>query len=124
MQGPRMLVRILVGAALGLALASCAVLPVPGHLPAIALEQEFLYRLEVALAVFYGWLLVATPAYSGLVMGRFPTEISTRGAKFAEGADQAAELNEKLIWELEQRVDLVVDGLTETMIEIDRLKGR
>jgi hypothetical protein len=40
-----------------------------------------------------------------LVLGRLPIEISTRGAKFAEGADQTAELNEKLMWELKQRVD-------------------
>lgn len=123
MAGLRNLVRVLVGAALGVALAACVVLPVPENLPAIALEQAALYRLEVALSIFYGCLLLATPAYSGLVRGRLPTEISTRGAKFAGEAEQSAGLNEKLIWELEQRVDSVVDGLSETMIEIARLKG-
>jgi hypothetical protein len=84
----RNLVRALVGTALFTALVACAVLPIPDDLPAVALEQAGLYRLEVALAVFYGCLLLVTPAYSGVVAGRLPIEISTRGAKFAAEATQ------------------------------------
>ncbi len=119
----RNLVRALVGTALCVALAACAALPVPENLPAIALEQAALYRLEVALGVFYGCLLLATPAYSGLAMGRLPIEISTRGARFAAEADETADRDEEIISELKLNVSQVVDGLTEAMIEIDRLKG-
>lgn len=122
MSDPRTLVRILVSAALGVALAACAVLPVPEDLPAVALEQAGLYRLELALAVFYGCLLLVTPAYSGVLAGRLPIEISTRGAKFADGADQSADRNEEIMSELKLDVSRVVDGLTEARIEIDRLK--
>ena len=121
MPGLRNLVRVLVATALSVALAACAVLPVPEDLPALALEQPALYRLEVALAAFYGCLLLATPAYSGLVLGRLPIEISTRGAKFAAEATQTAERDEETISELRLNVSQVVDGLTEAMIEIDRL---
>ena len=51
-----MLVRILVGATLGRsALVACAVLHYPGDLPAVALGQPGIYRLEVALVVLL-WL--------------------------------------------------------------------
>jgi hypothetical protein len=119
----RNLVRILVGAALCVALAACVLLPIPESLPSIALGQPCLYRLEVALAALYGCLLLVTPAYSGVVTGRFPTEISTRGAKFATEAHQAAERDEEIISELKLNVSQVEDGLTEAMIEIDRMKG-
>lgn len=83
MSTSRTLVRILIGAALSLALAA-ALFPLPEDLPAVALGQTGLYRLEVALAAFYGLLLLVTPVYAGLAAGRLPIEISTRGAKFAE----------------------------------------
>lgn len=116
------LVRALVGAVLVVALAASAVLPVPADLPAVALEQPGLYRLEIALAVFYGCLLLVTPAYSGVVAGRLPIEISTRGARFAVEADQTADRDEEIIAELRLHVRQLLDGLTEAMIEIDRLK--
>jgi hypothetical protein len=123
MPGLRNLVRVLVGAVLGIALITGAVLPAPDDLPAIALGQAALYRLEIVMAVFYGCLLMVTPAYSGLAMGRLPIEISTRGARFAEGTDQSTEVNEELIWELQQSVDTAVEGLAEALIEIDLLKA-
>ena len=123
MRNSRTLIRSLIGAALGFALVACAVLPVPADLPAVALEQAGLYRLEIALAAFYGCLLLVTPAYSGVVAGRLPIEISTRGARFAAEADQTAERDEEIISEMRLNVSQVVDGLTEAMIEIDRLKG-
>jgi hypothetical protein len=123
MASPRAVVRVLVSGALCVALAACSVLPVPAHLPAVALGQPSLYRLEIALAAFYGCLLLVTPAYSGLVAGRLPIEISTRGARFAAEADQTAERDENTISELRLNISQVVDGLSEAMIEIDRLKG-
>jgi hypothetical protein len=86
----RKLIRIFVGAALCAALIASASVPVPVDLPAISFHQAALYRLEVALLVFYGGLLLITPAFSGLIRGRLPTEISARGAKFSEEADRSA----------------------------------
>jgi hypothetical protein len=122
MPGLRNLIRVLVGLALGVALVACAVLPVPEDLPAVALGQATLYRLEVALGVFYGCLLLATPAYSGLVMGRLPTEISTRGAKFAGEADQTVERDEATIGKLEQGIAELEADLSDAQIDIDLLR--
>ncbi len=124
MHGPRTLVRILVGAALALALAACAVLPLPSDLPAVAMSQSIVYRLEVALAVLYGCLLMLTPAYSGLARGRLPVEISTRGAKFAEESDLAAERHEATIRELELTTKRLGQDLERAVVEIDRLNRR
>jgi hypothetical protein len=122
MPGIRNLVRVLVGAALWAALAACAALPVPESLPAVALGQVPLYRLEVALAAFYGCLLLATPAYSGLVLGRLPIEISTRGAKFASEADQTVERDEATIRKLEGDIAELEAGLSDAEVEIKLLK--
>lgn len=82
-QTQRTFVRILIGAALSVAIVTAARAPASA-LPAFALGQIWLYRLEVSLLAFYGCLLLITPAFSGLIRGRLPIEISTRGAKFAE----------------------------------------
>lgn len=125
----RLLVRILIGAALCIALLAAALAPVPedgaGHpaLPALALGQVGLYRLEVALLVFYGSLLLVTPAFSGLIRGRLPTEISARGAKFAEDAEQSAELAEAAGKELERSVSALAEKLNKVMIELDQMRG-
>jgi hypothetical protein len=107
-----------------MALLSCVALQVPGELPAVAFRQVGLYRLEVALLVFYGSLLLITPAFSGLVRGRLPIEISTRGAKFADETGQTAQENEATIKELEQGFDDLADGLTRVETEIYRLKRK
>lgn len=122
MPGLRNLVRVLVGAALCVALLACAVLPIPENLPAVALGQASIYRLEVGLAVFYGCLLLATPAYSGLVIGRLPTEISTRGAKFAGEADQTVERDEATIRRLERDIAALDAGLSDAQTDIDILR--
>jgi type III secretory pathway component EscT len=119
--GLRNLVRIVVSTALCVALAASAVLPVPQDLPAIAMEQAVLYRLEVALGVFYGCLLLATPAYSGLAMGRLPIEISTRGAKFAEEADQSADITKAALERFERVSDLHENELVAIHLDIERL---
>lgn len=120
----RNLVRALVATALCVALAACAALPVPEDLPAIALEQAALYRLELALGVFYGCLLLATPAYSGLAMGRLPIEISTRGAKFASEAEHTVERDEATIRRLERDIAELKVGLSEAQTEIDLKKAQ
>lgn len=89
----------------------------------MAFGQTGLYRLEVALLVFYGFLLLVTPAFSGLGRGRLPTEISTRGAKFAEEADQSAGLNAVAIKRLERRTSDLGEELTEAKTEIDELRA-
>ncbi len=119
----RNLVRLLVAIALCVALAASAVLQVPEDLPAVALEQSALYRLGVALAAFYGCLLVATPAYSGLVLGRLPIEISTRGATFASEADQTVERDEGRIRKLEGDIADLEARLSDAEVEINLLKG-
>ncbi len=121
--GPtRHFIRLFVGAALCAALIACAVAPVPEDLPAVALRQAGLYRLEIALIVFYGALLLITPAFSGLIRGRLPIEISTRGAKFAEETDQSAQLNETAIQELKQATSDLTDNLADAKTEIDELR--
>ena len=120
-QTERTLVRILIGAALLLAIV-IAVLAPASALPAVALGQMWLYRLEVSLLIFYSCLLLITPAFSGLIRGRLPIEISTRGAKFSDEANQSAELATAAIERLEQRTRAFGEALTEARTEIDRLK--
>ena len=107
-----------------MALVTSAVAPIPEDLPAVAVQQPSLYRLEVGLMVFYGWLLLVTPAFSGLIRGRLPIEISTRGAKFAEDADQSAALNDIALQELRSEVGHISDELTKAEEEINSLKKR
>lgn len=123
----RLFIRIVVAIALCTALLAFAFAPIPIdangglHLPAPALGQTGLYRLEVALAVFYGALLLFTPAFSGLARGRLPIEISTRGAKFAGESDQSAETAKAAIERLEQTTKTLDDGLADANLEIKRL---
>jgi hypothetical protein len=116
------LVRAIVGIALSLALTACLRLSIPEDLPTIALGQASLYRLEIALAVFYGCLLILTPAHSGLARGRLPIEISTRGAKFAEESDLAADRYETSIAELEKKTDRLGEDLERANWAVGRLK--
>lgn len=104
------------------ALLTCVVVPVPEDFPAIAFGQGGLYRLEVALIVFYGSLLLITPAFAGLIQGDLPIEISARGAKFAAGTDRSASLNEKKIEDLRRATDDLAEGLRAANFEIKRLK--
>ena len=120
----RILIRLLVAFALGIALLAGAAAPAPEDLPALALQQDCLYRLEIALLVFYGSLLIITPAVSGLAWGRLPTEISTRGAKFAEEADRSADLGDRVIRKLELDLEDLADGLGQVEVEINQLKGK
>jgi hypothetical protein len=118
----RTFVRVLVASVLSLALLAFALTPVPAKLPTPAFEQTCLYRLEVALLVFYGVLLLATPVFSGLIRGRLPIEISTRGAKFASETDQAADRDEAAIRELERSFDNLADVLAKVRVDVEQLK--
>lgn len=120
----RNLTRAFVGTALCAALAACALAPVPEDLPAVASRQAGLYRLEVALLVFYGGLLLITPAFSGLIWGRLPTEISTRGAKFAEEANQSDKLVEAAIRQLESDLRHLAVRVSEAEADDQPQKGR
>jgi hypothetical protein len=124
----RFCIRILVSMALCLALVAFVLMPVPvdaqGNLdlPAPAFEQVGLYRLEVALLVFYGDLLLVTPVFTGLIHGRLPIEISARGAKFGQEADQSAELADAAIKELRQTAGALAAELTAAKLEIEVVK--
>jgi hypothetical protein len=122
MSVPRTLVRVLVGAALCLALTTSAVFPLPDDLPSVALGQTGLYRLEIALSVFYGLLLLVTPAYSGLAAGNLPIEISTRGAKFSEVADRSAAVNRSQIEVLLRTATDLTEALSAAEFEIEQLQ--
>lgn len=110
----RNLIRAFVGTALSVALIACIAAPVPEDLPAVALHQAGLYRLEVALLVFYGCLLLITPAFSGLIRGRLPIEISTRGARFPVEAEHSAELDEAAVRKLEGTIADLAQDLADT----------
>jgi hypothetical protein len=116
----RTFIRILIGTALCVAILTAALAPTSA-MPAVAFGQLGLYRLEVALLAFYGCLLLITPAFSGLIHGRLPAEISTRGAKFAEEADRSAELDEVAFRRLEATTKYLTQALAEARIEIERL---
>lgn len=122
MTTPHRLVRGIVGVALCLALAAAVVFPLPETLPSVALGQTGLYRLEIALSAFYGLLLLVTPAYSGLVAGRLPIEISTRGAKFSEEADRSAAVSRSRIKALRRAAVDLTEALAAAEIEIERLR--
>lgn len=121
-QTERTLVRILIGAALCVAIITAVFAPI-SDLPAVALGQPWLYRLEISLLAFYGCLLLITPVFSGLIRGQLPTEISTRGARFAEEADRSAELTDAKIKGLERTTDALAERLIDAHAEIERLRG-
>jgi hypothetical protein len=123
-------VRAVVAAILLMALLVAACVGVPTvceegkcapALPAVALGQEALYRLEIFLVVFYGSLLILVPAYRGLVGGRLPTEISARGAKFAEDAADSIEATQKLVDELERGLRSVEASTLRAHLNINQI---
>ena len=118
----RNVVRGLAALALLSAFLGAALLPAPEDLPTIALDQPALYRLEIALLVFYGCLLLMTPMYSALAWGRLPTEIFTRGAKFAEKADRSVRRVEVSVESLEQANSSLTEQLRTTRLELRHLR--
>ncbi|HYQ79600.1 MAG TPA: hypothetical protein VEP91_10885 [Solirubrobacterales bacterium] len=96
-------------------------MPIPADLPAASLDQPVLYRLEITLLAFYGFLLLITPLHSALAWGRLPTEISTRGARFAEKADHSVKKVEAAVETLERKNRLLTEGLRTARREIRHL---
>ena len=115
-------VRGLVTTALLAALLGSALAPVPAELPATALGQPALYRLEITLLVFYGCLLVITPAFLGLASGRLPVEISTKGARFADEASRTVERDKSTIEELEKTTERLEVGLAAAMSKLGQFE--
>jgi hypothetical protein len=120
----RNLIRLLTGLALGAALSVATLAPIPEDLPAVALGQAGLYRLEAALLVFYGALLLITPAISGLIRGRLPIEITVRGAKFADETNESADAARKAIEGLEQITYGLEDELRATNTRVEKMTER
>jgi hypothetical protein len=118
------MVRGLVGAALLAALLASVLASTPKDLPTVALGQVGLYRLEIALLVFYGSLAMLTPAFSELAAGRLPIEISTRGARFAQEAEQSVGEEEVTIKELELTTQRLREALAAADIEIGRQRDK
>lgn len=126
----RHLTRTLVTLALGFALWAFVAVPIPlgddgnPDLPSAALGQTGLYRLEISLLIFYGSLLLVTPAFSGLIRGRLPAEISVRGAKFAEGADESTERNEADIRRLAAAISDLDEAVAAANMRIEKAEDR
>ncbi|MGN6664091.1 MAG: hypothetical protein ACTHK6_07820 [Solirubrobacterales bacterium] len=68
--------------------------------------------------------LLITPAFSGVIGGRLPIEISTRGARFAEGTEWSADLDEAAIMKLEATIRDLARGLAASQIEIEPAERR
>lgn len=119
-QTERTLIRILIGVSVLVATVIAALAPA-SPLPAIALGQAWIYRLEVSLVAFYACLSLITPAFSGLIRGRLPIEISTRGAKFVSEDERSAELDEAALERLERTISDLAQALANTQIETERL---
>lgn len=98
-----MTVRLATTAVFIVATAVAATTPAPSDLPAIALGQVAVYRVEILLALVYGGLLLLTPFFQGVLHGRLPIEISHRGAKWQE--QSPLEEAERKISSLEEELD-------------------
>ena len=120
-QTERTLIRILIGVSLLVATVIAALAPA-SPLPAIAFGQAWIYRLEVSLLAFYACLLLITPSFSGLIRGRLPIEISTRGARFAEETSRYAVLDEEAIRELEGTISILSQAIAKAQIDIGQLQ--
>ena len=127
----RWIVRVLVGA-LFLAAGLFAVqfsIKQHEHLPSVALNQPSIYRVEVGLAVVYGGLLLLTPLFFGLVQGKLPVEISHRGAKWQEAANDTIEKLTTSVQTLQQestdlRAKLVEQELQIRGLDLEKPAGK
>jgi hypothetical protein len=91
------------------------------ELPAVALGQAAIYRLEIFLLVFYGGLLIATPLFRGLIGGNLPIEISARGAKFAEETADSIEETKRLVLNVRQGLASTEAKIVRARLNIDQL---
>jgi hypothetical protein len=90
-------------------------------LPSVALGQESVYRVEIFLLVFYGGLLIGTPAFRGIIGGRLPTKISARGAEYAEETAEAIEETQNLVEELRKELQSERASAVRTRLNIDQI---
>lgn len=84
--------------------------PVPEELPAVALGQVAVYRIEIVLALVYGGLLLLTPLFQGVMHGRLPVELSHRGAKWQAQSDRELALADEKIARLEAERDMLLQS--------------
>jgi hypothetical protein len=84
--------------------------PAPVDLPAVALGQTTVYRLEILLALVYGGLLLLTPLFQGAIHGHLPIELSHRGARWPEQPEKALELAEEKVARLEAERDKLLQS--------------
>jgi hypothetical protein len=103
-------------AALFIAAVSLALsIPIPTQLPAVALGQVPVYRVEILLVLVYGGLLLLTPFFRGVLHGQLPIEISHRGAKWEARASEALE-------EADKRVEKLEKERSELMKKLDQMR--
>ena len=91
------------------------------NLPAVALGQEVIYRIEIAVLVFYGGLIILTPVFRGAVLGRLPIEVSARGAKFSEEVDESLETTQELVSSQQEQLDDLEKRTLRARLNIDQL---
>ena len=70
--------------------------------------------------VLYGGLLVLTPVFYGVLLGRLPTEISHRGARWSEVADEALGTFENAINSLQIDSSDLRAKLVQQELRLDR----
>jgi hypothetical protein len=115
---PKWAVRLAIGAlALG-ALYVAWTADAPTKLPSVALHQDFVYRGELFLAVFYGGLLIATPILRGVLSGLLPTEITARGAKYDREQVSGG------LRQAEQRIGQLTEVVEASSGQVARLRQR
>lgn len=119
----RQLVRVIVAALIVGSLAFALLLDPPDDLPAVALGKEFVYRVEIVLLTFYGGLLLLTPLFYGLIRGKLPIEVSARGAKFSEAADEALGKAEAAIERLQTDSTALRADLVELQLQMKQRQG-
>jgi len=90
-------------------------------LPTVAIGQEILYRIEVGVLLFYGGLVVLTPVFRGMILGRLPIEISARGAKFAEEVDESIGATQALVAAHQQQIAALETQALRSRLNIDQL---
>lgn len=76
------------------------------RLPAVALGNAAIYRMEISLAALYGGLLILVPLYRGVVRGDLPIEISARGAKYEQVGATISEIGDQ-VEKLEKRLNQI-----------------
>jgi hypothetical protein len=91
------------------------------NLPSVALGQETIYRLEIAILVFYGGLVILTPLFRGAILGRLPVEISTRGAKFGEEVDESLQATQSLVSAQQEQLDDLEKRTLRARLNVDQL---